>query len=366
MKKPVIFYLLCCLAWSALAQQPTRIENLIIITLDGLRWQEVFYGVDTAIAADPAFNHGEQKKIIDSYWAEDIQERRRRLMPFLWTVVASKGQIYGNRRYDNRVDNANPYWFSYPGYSEIFCGYVDSAINTNSYPPNPNVTLLEYIHQQPAFRGKVAAFCAWDAFDRILNEVRSGVWVVAGADPCGGTKPTPREQIINDMKRDCFSPFGQEEQLDVFTHHAAFEYLKNKKPRVLYIGYGETDEWGHAGRYRYYLDAACQTDRWIRDLWLWVQSHPQYRDKTGLFITVDHGRGDAVKAEWTSHGQRVPDSHETWFALMGPGVPPAGERKTPVQVYQTQYAQTLARWLGINYRPKHPVGEDLWPIILEK
>ncbi len=350
-------------AWVAFGQAPAKVENLIVITLDGLRWQEVFYGVDTALAADPAFNHGEQKQILDAYWADDLQERRRKLMPFLWTVIAKEGQIYGNRRYGNRVDNVNPYWFSYPGYSEIFCGYVDTAINTNSYPPNPHVNVLEYIHQQPGFRGRVAAFCAWDAFDRILNEQRAGFPVVSGPDSCGGSKPTPRERLLNDMKRDCFSPFGVSEQLDVFTHYAALEYLRDKNPRVLYVGYGETDEWGHAGRYRFYLDAAHQTDQWIRDLWNWVQAHPKYRNKTGLFITVDHGRGDAVKSEWTSHGQRVSDSHETWFALLGPGVPPKGEVKMPGQVYQTQYAQTLAEWLGLRYQPKHPVGESLWPIL---
>ena len=31
-------------------------ENIIIITTDGFRWQEVFTGMDSAIANNPAFN----------------------------------------------------------------------------------------------------------------------------------------------------------------------------------------------------------------------------------------------------------------------------------------------------------------------
>jgi hypothetical protein len=48
------------------------------------------------------------------------------------------------------------------------------------------------------------------------------------------------------------------ECLDVFTHCAAIEELNKNKPRVLYIAYGETDEWAHSGKYRSYLDAAHQ------------------------------------------------------------------------------------------------------------
>ncbi|MDX1910414.1 MAG: alkaline phosphatase family protein [Saprospiraceae bacterium] len=353
------FFLLCLLPAFSQQERPVA-ENLIVITLDGLRWQEVFGGIDTFLVREKSFNQGDSAKMMQRYWSDSPEERRKKLMPFLWSTIATQGQLYGNRRYNNRVDNANPYWFSYPGYSEIFCGYVDTAVNSNSYPPNPHLNVLEYIHQQNAFKGKVAAFCAWDAFDRILNEKRAGFPVVSGPDDCGGASPSPREQLLNAMKRDAYAPFGTAEQLDVFTHYAALEYLQNKRPRVLYIGYGETDEWAHHGHYRDYLDAARQTDQWIADIWNWLQTDPQYRQKTALFITVDHGRGDAVKAQWTSHGQKVPDSHETWFALLGPGITPGGEIKTPGQIYQNQYAQTLAQWLGLRYTAKHPVAEGIW------
>ena len=342
------------------AQRTTPAENLIIITLDGMRWQEVFGGVDTALVRDKAFNQGDSAEIMQKYWAADVRERRRKLMPFLWSEIESRGRIFGNRAYGNQVDNANPYWFSYPGYSEIFCGYVDTAVNSNGYPPNPNTNVLAFIHAQKGFTGKVAAFGAWDAFDRILNEQQSGFPVVCGPENCGGASPTPREQLLNDMKRDAYSPFGQAEQLDVFTHYAALEYLKNQRPRVLYISYGETDEWAHHSHYRDYLDAARQTDQWIADLWKWLQSDAQYRGKTALLITTDHGRGDRVKAEWTSHGQRVSDSHEIWFAAMGPGMQPGGEMRNKTQLYQKQLAQTAAQWLGLHFTAEHPVADGVW------
>ncbi len=352
----------CCL--SIKAQQPPIAENILVITLDGLRWQEVFGGVDTALVRSKTFNQNDSAGIMQRFWAENVSERRKKLMPFLWSVIESQGRIYGNRAYGNRVDNANPFWVSYPGYSEIFCGFVDTAINTNSYPPNPNTNVLAFIQQQKNFKGKVAAFGAWDAFDNILNEQKSGFPVVSGQNDCGGENPSPREQLLNQMKRDAYSPFGNAEQLDVFTHYAALEYLQNKRPRVLYISYGETDEWAHHEHYRDYLNAALQTDRWIQDIWNWLQSDPMYRGKTALLITTDHGRGDLVKSEWTSHGQRVKDSHEIWFAAMGPGVRPAGEIKSANQLYQKQFAQTIAEWLGLKFSAEHPVSESVWTELL--
>lgn len=353
----ILFLLLSSIPLWGSAQQ--KIENLVIITTDGYRWQEVFKGMDTAIANNKEFNEGDSAYIYKHYWNANEQERRKLLMPFFWQTIATHGQVYGNRDYHNYVDNANPYWFSYPGYSEIFTGYADTAINSNGYKPNPHTNVLEFLNQQPSFKGSVAAFGAWDAFDRILNENRSGLPVFSAFDSIGGTHPSTTEQLLNAMLQDSYKPFGSGECLDVFTHYNASDYLKENKPRVLYIAYGETDEWAHAGKYRSYLDAAHQVDAWLRDIWSFIQSDPQYKDKTAIFITVDHGRGDINKKQWTDHGSDVPGAHEIWFALMGPGINALGEMKTTLQIYQEQFAQTIAHLLGYHFTATHPIGNAI-------
>lgn len=354
--KKIIVTVLTLLSLSAFSQIA---ENIIIITTDGFRWQEVFKGMDSAIANNKKYNQGDSAEIFKKYWAADATERRKKLMPFLWNTVQTLGQIYGNRSLNNKVDNANPYWFSYPGYNEIFTGYPDTAVNSNSYPPNPHTNLLEYVNKQPKYKNKVAAFGAWDAFDRILNEERSKVPVYSAFDLFGGKIPNTTEKIINTLSKDSYKPFGEEECLDVFTHYAALDYLKNKKPKVLYISYGETDEWAHSGHYRDYLNAAHMVDKWISDIWNYVQSDPFYKNKTALFITVDHGRGDAEKKEWTSHGSDIKDAYQIWFAAMGPGIKTRGEIKTTQQWYQKQFAQTIASLLGLTFTAEHPIGEKI-------
>lgn len=338
-------------------------ENIIIITTDGFRWQELFKGMDSAIANNRKYHHGDSAYIFEKYWSADENERRRKLIPFFWNTIVNQGQLYGNREFDNNVSNANPHRFSYPGYSEIMTGFADSTIDSNEYPPNPHVTVLEFLNQQPKFKNKVAAFGAWKAFDRILNQQRSGIPVFSAFDSIGGKKATANEKLINAMMQQSYRPFDNAECLDVFTHFAAMEYLKTRKPKVLYIAYGETDEWAHHGYYRYYLDAAHLVDEWIKQIWTFVQSDPQYKNKTAIFITTDHGRGDLKKDEWSDHGSDVADAYQIWFAAMGTGIAKTGEQKNKVQLYQQQFAQTFAKILGLTYKAKHPISTEIKSVL---
>ena len=356
MKKIVIVYFVL---FNYALQAQNKTENIIIITTDGFRWQDVFKGMDSAIANNSKYNQGDSSYIFSAYWSNDETERRKKLMPFLWSTVFNQGQLFGNRTAGSKVDNANPYWFSYPGYSEIMTGYADTAINSNDYEPNPNVTVLEFLNKQPKLKGKIAAFGAWEAFDRILNEKRSGIPVISAFDTVAGKNLTVQQKLINKMLLDSYRPWGSVECLDVFTHHAAFEYLKSKKPRVLYIAYGETDEWAHAGQYRSYLDAGHRVDAWLKEIWKFVQSDPQYKNKTTLLITTDHGRGDIEKEKWTSHNNKIQDAHEIWLAAIGPDAPARGELKSEMQLYQQQIAQTIAKLLGYTYEAKHPIADEI-------
>ena len=63
--------------------------------------------------------------------------------------------------------------------------------------------------------------------------------------------------------------------------------------------------------------------------------------------------------EWTSHNSKIKDSHEIWFAVMGPGILAKGEIKKPIQFYQKQFAQTMASLLGLHFTCEHEVAEKI-------
>lgn len=355
MGKLLLLMLLLNVKWA----EAQTVENVIIITTDGLRWQEVFGGMDSVIANNSTFNQGDSNGIYKKYWSDNANERRRKLMPFLWSAMVAEGQLYGNRNANSKVNVANRYWFSYPGYNEIFTGYPDTLVNSNHYQANPNTTLTEFLNRQPAFKNKVAAFGAWNAFERILNRERSGVPVVNAFDKLNNKKASASQQLLNDMLLDSYRPFGDEECLDVFTHYQAMDHLIKRKPKLLYIAYGETDEWAHAGHYKDYLNAAHQVDQWIQQVWNYLQADPVYKNKTALFITTDHGRGDKVKEEWVTHGEGLAGADEIWFAVMGAGIKAKGEVKDNTQIYQKQFAQTIAALFGITFKCEHPVADKI-------
>jgi hypothetical protein len=357
MKK--LFGILLVLLTSALANAQLQTQNIIVITTDGFRWQDVFTGMDSSLANDNKYNQDDSEYIFKHYWSPDLEDRRKLLLPFIWSKIASEGQLFGNRNAGCKVNNANHYWYSYPGYNEILTGYPDTAIKNNSFADNPNTNVLAFLNRQNKLKGKVAAFGAWYAFDKIINEKRSGIPVFSAFDNVGGKLPNANERLINTMNHDAYRPFGEDECLDVFTHYSAMEYLKNKKPRVLYIAYGETDEWAHAGQYRSYLDAAHQFDAWLKQIWDLIQKDPQYKNKTTLFIATDHGRGTATKEDWRHHNQDYPGSSEIWFGVLGPDSPARGEIKDDVQLYQEQFAQTIAKLMGFTFTAEHPIGKEI-------
>jgi hypothetical protein len=322
-----------------------KTENVVLITLDGMRWQEVFGGVDARVNSK-AF--GDSAAIVRDFSAGTPEARREKLMPFLWNTVSKQGQVYGNRGRNSFANVTNKQWFSYPGYSEILCGFADDErINSNDKFENPNTNVLEFINTQPAFVGKVAAYSSWDVFPYIINTRRSKVPVNSGIVPAQG-KLTEKEKILNELMYEVPNPLG-DVRLDAFTFHYAFEYMKSKKPRVMFISFDETDDFAHGGKYELYLRAAHYTDTFIKTLWDWCQSNDQYRNKTTFIITCDHGRGDSTKDDWRSHGIKVPHADQIWMAIMGPDTAPTGEQQNS-QIYQNQIAKTISTLLKLDYK----------------
>lgn len=343
-----LIVLLFSASTSVFSQKGQQTENIFIITLDGFRWEELYQGATDSLMNDPAFV-SDTADLQARFAAPTPEARRQKLMPWFWRTLATSGQLYGNRNYDNKVNCTNFFWFSYPGYNEILTGYSDPAINSNAKKWNPNITVLEWLNNQPAFNGRVAAFGSWDVFPYIINEQRSGIPVNAGFRPATGNDLSEREQLLNQLQPTIPSPWGSV-RLDAFTHNYCLEYLQRKHPKVVYISYGETDDFAHDGAYDHYLKSAHQTDQWIKELWEYVQSDPVYAGKTTFLITTDHGRGNNPKAEWKSHGKTFEGSNAIWMAVIGPDTPAKGELKTAGQWWQNQVAQTAAAFLGLDYQ----------------
>jgi hypothetical protein len=347
-------FLFAALPFGSYKKEPVPIDpqlvtgNVFIITTDGFRWQEVFNGADSVLVNDEEYTP-DTSTLKALYWAATPAERRRKLMPFLWSVVACKGQLYGNRLYGNKMNVANAYAKSYPGYNEIFTGSTDPGISSNAKNDNPNINVLEYLDKQPGFENKIAVFTSWDVFPYIFNKKRNGLFINSGYEKVSGPNLSKEQVLLDDVQEE-----GIEDKTatryDRLTFINAKEYIKQNKPRVVYLGLGETDEFAHQGRYDLYLEQANKVDNMIAELWHWAQTTPGYKDNTTFIITTDHGRGSR-HSKWTSHGEYIRGSSQTWLAIIGPHTKPLGEMKEPLQLYQEQMAQTIAHIAGQNFNP---------------
>jgi Metalloenzyme superfamily len=316
------------------------------VTLDGFRWQEFFQGADEALLNKQFGGVRDLDGLKKRYWRASAEERREALLPFFWTTLAKQGQIFGDRTRKAPSRLTNGLKFSYPGYSEMFCGVADPAINSNAKKPNPNLSVLEFLHEKPAYRDRVAAFCTWDVFPSIFRSQRNGLKVHTAWDPIKDDPLTERQRSTNAILEK-LPRYWPDNTFDVVTMEFAREHLLRHKPRVLYIGLGETDEWGHGRRYDLYLDSAHFADRYLAELWQTLQKIPQYRDKTSLLITTDHGRGD-TRVNWTDHGKDVPLAEFIWIAVLGPDTPALGVREN-IETTQSQVAATIAHLLGEDF-----------------
>jgi hypothetical protein len=84
-----------------------------------------------------------------------------------------------------------------------------------------------------------------------------------------------------------------------------------------------------------------------------MQSQPDYRGRTHLLITTDHGRGHTVK-DWRDHGAKVPGSNEVWMAFVSPRMSQRGLWRSHAPLTTGQVAATLAAWMGIDWTADHP------------
>jgi len=345
-----------------LASHALRTKAVVLIVMDGFRWQEVFQGAAGDLLNAKYGGAQDEAALKKEFWRPTAEERREAMMPFLWNVVAKQGQIYGNQTKGSVAQVTNGYKFSYPGYNEMSTGYPDKRINSNEYGVNPNMTVFEWLNGRPAFHDQVAVFATWNAFNDIFRNGKSGLFIRAGWDVPWGAQLNEREQQLKTLY-EATTRLEDDDVFDSFTHSDLIDYLGGgHNPKVLFVGYGGTDDWAHEGKYDLVLQAAHQDDQHIKELWELMQSNPAYHDQVTFIITTDHGRGIGLK-QWKDHDYNVAGAENIWVAVMGPDTAAKGEMSNVPRVTQSQIAATIAALLGEDYRATVPQAAEPLPVI---
>lgn len=344
----------CLLALISSANAELATRNVILITLDGVRTQEVFSGMDPLIAEGEAneytYDIGDVRQ---RYWREIASERRAALMPFFWGSLVPMGIVLGNAARGSRVTVRNELLFSAPGYAEILTGRPQPDVRSNELRRYEHETVLDYLHRKLQLgKTEIAQLGSWDGFETAASRADDTFFMNGAYDSIPEALSTPEMDLVAMLRKQVME-LWEEGSNDALTFRLALAYLKKHKPRVLWLGLSQSDDWAHARRYDRLLDYLHLVDDFLEELWITLQGMDQYRDRTTLIITTDHGRGITL-ADWSEHGADIPGSENIWIAVIGPDTPDKGEAVDHPPATLSGIAATMLALFGLDYRRYNP------------
>lgn len=128
-----------------------------------------------------------------------------------------------------------------------------------------------------------------------------------------------------------------------------FKVTKEKmdlyKPSLMLINLALVDNTAHKGVYADYTNAITLADKIVYDLWQKIQNDPHYQNKTTLFITTDHGRhSDGIETGFVDHGGHSRGDRHLLFLALGPDI----KQNTVINTRRDQIdiAPTIGELLG--------------------
>ena len=241
---------------------------------------------------------------------------------------------------------------SLPGYLEIFTGHRTHCMS-NVCPQVDEPTVLDFA---AAAGLPTASISSWDMM--VNAATRHRVPVLPKPFPAdvpfvaAGTRwPAPRpvddaaleSAVKAGEKAPPYPATGGPYRPDRFTGPIALAYLRARRPRLLHVGLGDTDEHAHRGDRVGYDVALRATDRFLGDLVATLDSLGLF-ESTAVLVVSDHGRADNPFRE---HGASWPESGRSFLLAFGGLIPARGEACARRDLWLTDVSATVRALLGL-------------------
>lgn len=312
------------IAPGAEAPRAPALDTVVLVTLDGVRRQEIWDGVDDALALRAKLPEG---------FARDARE----LTPNLHRLFFDEGVAIGDPRAPGGIVATGSRHMSMPGYVELTTGAATTC-GDNACAPDLRETIADAAAVD-GDRARVAVFGSWSEIARAAASRPHLITVE--------TTRAPGEAGYS-------LPGGDGYRLDHGTSARALAHLAAHRPRFLWVALGDTDERAHAGDYRGYLEALREADRFVGDLARTLDAGGR---RAAIFVTADHGRDPGFR----DHGG--PDSAAVWLLARGASIPRRGAIATASTRRLCDVAPTLRVLLGLPERACAACGEPIVEIL---
>jgi hypothetical protein len=312
-------------------------RNVIIVTIDGVRWQEIFGGV-------------EAERARHAHLPSCAQVDAATLLPNLHRHFVDGGVVVGAPGGREMVASG-PNFVSLPGYREIFTGRASSACSSNFCDFIAEPTIIDELRTR-LHNDAIAVITSWRTIERAATIDPRAVAISAGRHG-GATRDWLRVSAAAGRDLDAGKSAGAypgwlDYRPDRFTAQLALDYIAADKPRFLFVGLGDTDEYAHRNDYAGYLGALRAADRFVGQLMAELAQLGDYGAETAVIVTTDHGRA----ANFSSHGGGAPESQRVWLLAAGAGLPAhgtlgAGANANEHVARLADIAPTVRRWMGL-------------------
>jgi len=312
------------------AAPPEAPTTVVLVVIDGARWQEIFLGTDRAQLDAHGLDPKTYAATADS------------LFPYL-SELARRGASLGAPGHGAPFLASGPNFVSLPGYTEVLTGHPATCQENDCEPPGQ--TIFDVFGDARV----TVLFVSWDRLGFFAPHLSSGVVVSAGrlAPPpsalVASTDPTLASLAIAAQSEPA-GLGGAEYRTDVHTSALGLAYFEREHPAFMFVSLGDTDELAHDGDYAGYLEALRRADTFAGDL---MSLASKAGSHTAIFVTADHGRAD----DFRDHGRAYPESSRSFLIAGGAGIPARGWVACPESRRLADVAPTIAALVGATFEP---------------
>jgi hypothetical protein len=303
---------------------------VILVVLDGVRWQEMFGGVDPVLAA--------------KHRAGPVV-RARDLLPSLYAALDARGAAVGAPGY-GVIAASGPNFVSMPGYTEIFEGRRPDQCQDNGCAGASEPTIVDALRDRSDSEADIAVIASWAPIGRAATLARSRIVLSVGREDVEGApllNDDSTRAILEEGARADPRPGHDAFRPDRYTAELALRYLETQRPAFLFVGLGEPDEYAHEDDYRGYLASLRAADDFLGRLFAVLDRMGERGRRSLVLVTADHGRG----RDYRDHGARLPESARVWLMALGGPVRARGFVQAPYARRLSDVAPTIRQVVGL-------------------
>lgn len=278
-------------------------DPVILITIDGVRWQEIFNGTERVRSLSPAVSAAT-------------------LLPNLHKLGTERGAFLGAPG-RGTIAASGPNFVSLPGYTEILGGRP-SPCRDNGCSRTTAATLLD---EAEAAGAKVAGFGSWERLEYAAS-----------------ARTTPFMMSFGRHGDDQINPWPGhgDYRPDHLTADAALAYYAAEQPDVLFLGLGDPDEYAHRGDYNQYIVSLRYADQVVGRFLDLLDASGDRGRRTHVVVTADHGRSYGF-----SHHGSMYEAARVWMVAAGPWFTARGPVASTRARHLADIAPTLRLVLGL-------------------